>query len=61
MLARGGRSASSFSVDLGDANQDGLPELPEFLNSVAGPIHSFHDSDTVIFDEEPETRSEVAA
>lgn len=29
------------------------PELPEFLHSLAGPIHSFPDHDPELFDSEP--------
>lgn len=29
------------------------PELPEFLNSLAGPIHSLPDHDPEMFDPEP--------
>ncbi|EIW57031.1 uncharacterized protein TRAVEDRAFT_49843 [Trametes versicolor FP-101664 SS1] len=51
-LERGGTSASSFSLDLGDANLSGTPDLPEFLTSFAGPIHSTPDDDQELFDQE---------
>ncbi|OJT09211.1 hypothetical protein TRAPUB_14337 [Trametes pubescens] len=55
-LERGGTSASSFStLDFGEADlrAEGSPELPEFLSSLGGPIHSFPDHDPDLFDSEP--------
>lgn len=56
-LERGGSSASSFStLNFGEANSLRAamsPELPEFLNSLAGPIHSLPDHDPEMFDPEP--------
>ncbi|KAL1937387.1 hypothetical protein VTO73DRAFT_13793 [Trametes versicolor] len=62
-LERGGSSASSFStLDFGEADPraTGSPELPAFLNSLAGPIHSFTDHsftdhDPELFDPESTT------
>lgn len=57
-LERGGSSASSFStLDFGEADPRaaGSPELPEILQSLGGPIHSFHDHDPELFDPEPAT------
>lgn len=58
-LERGGSSASSFStLNFGETNSlraAGSPELPEFLHSLAGPIHSFPDHDPELFDPEPIT------
>ncbi|KAL1938460.1 hypothetical protein VTO73DRAFT_11700 [Trametes versicolor] len=54
-LERGGGSASSFSstLDFGEADRARSPELPEFLSSLAGPIHSIPDDDPARFDFEP--------
>ncbi len=55
-LERGGTSASSFStLNFGEADPraEGSPELPDFLNPLAGPIHSFPDNDPELFDSEP--------
>ncbi|EIW57019.1 uncharacterized protein TRAVEDRAFT_49830 [Trametes versicolor FP-101664 SS1] len=60
-LERGGSSASSFStLDFGEADPRaaGSPELPEFLNSLAGPIHSFPDHDPELFDPKPTTEQQ---
>lgn len=57
-LERGGYSASSFStLDFGEADLRGTgsPELPEFLQSLGGPIHSFPDHDPELFEPEPTT------
>ncbi|EIW57012.1 uncharacterized protein TRAVEDRAFT_49821 [Trametes versicolor FP-101664 SS1] len=57
-LERGGSSVSSFStLDFGEADPRaaGSPELPEFLHSLASPIHSFPDHDPELFDPEPAT------
>ncbi|OJT12065.1 hypothetical protein TRAPUB_11389 [Trametes pubescens] len=57
-LERGGSSASSFStLDFGEADPRaaGSPELPEFLQSLGGPIQSFPDHDPELFDPEPTT------
>lgn len=57
-LERGGSSASSFStLDFGEADSRaaGSPELPDFLRSLAGPIHSFPEHDPELFDPEPKT------
>lgn len=54
-LERGGTSTSYFST-LGfcEADPRGArsPELPEFLNSLAGPIHSVPDHDLELFESE---------
>ncbi|EIW57015.1 uncharacterized protein TRAVEDRAFT_49824 [Trametes versicolor FP-101664 SS1] len=56
-LERGGSSASSFStLDFGEApslRAAVSPKLPEFLHSLAGPIHSLPDHDPELFDSEP--------
>lgn len=55
-LEGGGYSASSFStLDFGEADLRGTgsPELPEFLQSLGGPIHSFPDHDPELFEPEP--------
>lgn len=56
-LEQGGSSASSFStLDFGEADSPratGSPELPEFFQSLGGPIHSFPDQDPELFDPEP--------
>lgn len=57
-LERGGSSASSFStLAFGEADPRaaGSPELPEFIQSLGGPIHSFPDHDAELFDPEPTT------
>lgn len=61
-LERGGSSASSFStLNFGETDSPraaGSPELPEFLHSLAGPIHSFPDHDPELFDPEPTTEQQ---
>lgn len=54
-MERGGASVSSFStLDFGEATRaGGSPELPEFLSSLAGPIHSIPNEDPELFDSEP--------
>lgn len=61
ILERGGSSVSSHSVNLSRAGQEGSPELPEFLNPLAGLIHSFPDGDPDLFEDMPEQETEGEA
>lgn len=52
-IERGGLSTLSFSdIDFNGVNRAGSPELPAFLSSLAGPIHSMTNEDPEIFEPE---------
>ncbi|EIW57006.1 uncharacterized protein TRAVEDRAFT_49817 [Trametes versicolor FP-101664 SS1] len=59
-LQKGGTSASSFST-LDFAGADQPAELPEFLMSLGGPIHSIDDDDPELFSLEPTPQRETEA
>ncbi|KAL1937371.1 hypothetical protein VTO73DRAFT_13777 [Trametes versicolor] len=54
-LEKGGTSAATTvsTLDFGGANRAGRSELPGYLSSLAGPIHSIPDDDAGLFDSEP--------
>lgn len=51
LVERGGTLASSFStLAFGEGDRAESPELPEFLSSLAGPIHSVSDNNEELFE-----------